>query len=262
MGQLQVEMNGVFNHFNPPDVTSIRIQGLNGKDQITVASDVVIATWVSGGNGNDTITGGGGVDTLLGDNGKDILHGDEGDDELFGGNSNDQLFGDGGNDYLDGGNGKDDCNGGLGDDRIKGGAGKDRLDGGLGNNQLDSDSGKDTKVNGTDADFETALSATLSGDMGSGKAEYESEVEDGVIKTKFAIEVLGLPANTTYDVTVGLSVVAQITTNSSGDAKLKFSTVPKGSEIELPELFPEIESGNTISVGALVSGIFVIPGVA
>lgn len=257
VGQLQVDVNGILSHFNPAEVSSLLIQGLSGNDQITVASDIVVAAWISGGNGNDTINGGGGADTLLGENGKDVIHGGEGDDEIFGGNGNDQLFGDGGNDYLDGGNGKDDCNGGLGDDRVKGGSGKDRLDGGAGTNLLDADRGKDTKINGTDADFETELKAALTGDTGKGKAEYENEVENGTTKTKFELEVEDLPANTTFDVKIGATVVAQITTNNSGDAKLKFSSDPEGpSELAFPDGFPEIVAGNTISVGDLITGTF------
>lgn len=261
IGQLQVDVNGTLNHFNPAQVTSIRIQGLNGNDEITVASDIVIATWINGGNGNDTINGGGGDDTILGENGKDVVHGGEGDDEIFGGNGNDQLFGDGGDDYIDGGNGKDSCNGGLDDDRVKGGKGKDLLDGGAGNNQLDSDKGKDTKLNGTDSDFELELKAALTGDTGKGEAEYESEIEDGVTKRKFELEVEDLTPNTTYDVTIGVTVVAQITTNGAGDAKLKFSTSPKGpNETLMPDGFPEIAAGNAIAIGTALNGTFAVAG--
>ncbi len=255
-GQLEVNVNGTLSHFDPQQVSSLKVFGLGGNDTISIGEEVQIDAWISGGNGKDDIAGGGGDDEVHGGNGKDSIRGGEGYDELYGNNGKDSLYGDDDDDFIDGGNGADDCHGGLGDDRLKGGNGKDSLDGDEGNNLLDSDRGKDTKRNGEDADLDSEFKALLTGLSGRGKAEYENEIDDGVVETKFKLELEDLAANTTYDVTIGEVVVAQITTNGSGDAELEFCSQPDEDELAFPEGFPTVELETQISIGTALQGTF------
>lgn len=157
---------------------------------------------VRGGNGNDTIEGGYGDDELEGENGNDILYGDNFtpytltvvdpltqtyDDYLDGGNGNDVLYGQEGEDDLRGDNGKDKLYGGDGDDILYGGTGKDLLDGG---------DGSDT------ASYEEAANS-VNVDLGSGKADGNSESKDtlvsieNVIGSKAADTITGSDADNT-----------------------------------------------------------------
>ena len=58
IGQLAVDVNGVQSFFDVNAVSAIHIFGLNGNDQIAVADDVLIDTWISGGQGKDNPKGG------------------------------------------------------------------------------------------------------------------------------------------------------------------------------------------------------------
>lgn len=248
------------------------IHGDNGNDEIHggAGNDAIF-----GDNGNDALYGDDGDDVIHGDNGKDAaqggigedtIHGDNGNDELDGGEGNDNLYGDNGNDsldgeddddYLDGGNGKDDCHGGADDDEIKGGKGKDNLDGDDGDNLLDPDSGNDTLVNGVEVDLDNEFKAILIGIGGQhGKASFETENEDGQIKTELEIEVRHLAANATLDVVIDGVLVGQIVTDASGEGEIEFSTDPSDDELPFPLGFPVIQAGTTISVGGVLLGTF------
>jgi Ca2+-binding RTX toxin-like protein len=110
-------------------------------------------SFVSGGNGNDSIVG-----TALSDN----LQGGAGDDTISGG---------AGADRLDGGAQNDSLLGGVGDDTLVGGTGNDTLDGGDGSDiyevaitQAEFDLFTDTGVSGNDTLRNTSTSSlTLSG---------------------------------------------------------------------------------------------------
>lgn len=327
-GELQVDINGTQSFFTVAQVTSISIDGLKGNDTITVDDNVVIATTIHGGKGNDTIKGGGGTDTIYGEwgndtidgslgndtidggVGNDTIHGGAGDDHLAGGNGNDTLWGDedndfadggngndtvdgeegndtcrGGNgkdtlrggddndslygdngkdtvwggegdDYMDGGNGSDDCRGENGDDEMKGGRGRDRVDGGGGSNLYDDDD-QDDSSNGIPCDLDNQFRALLVGpNNASGHAEYESENENGVLRTKLELEVQDLAANSTFDLIIGGVTVGQITTDGSGQAEVRFSSLPHGNEVAFPGNFPQLQDGTTIAVGAVLTGTF------
>jgi Ca2+-binding RTX toxin-like protein len=109
---------------------------LGGDDEYDNVETQVVADYVDGGAGNDTIWGGDGADMLIGGDGSDRLNGERGADTLDGGSGADVLNGQDGNDLLDGGVGLDTLSGGNGDDilvwrgddgQFAGGAGTDTL---------------------------------------------------------------------------------------------------------------------------------------
>ena len=89
-----------------------------GNDVFDNTETQVVADYIDGGAGNDTMWGGDGIDTLLGGSGTDALNGERGADQ------------------LDGGSGADTLSGGDGDDLLDGDADADRLSGGNGNDTL------------------------------------------------------------------------------------------------------------------------------
>lgn len=108
---------------------------------------------------------------------------------------------------------------------------------------------------GTDVE----LSATLTGPAGiQGKAEFESEMEDGVMETEFEVEIRGADPNATYDVFVDGTVVGQIQTNSRGRGKLEFSNEVDDDGQPFPTGFPSISDGSTITVGSILSGTMAV----
>ena len=86
-------------------VTSIKINGSDNPEYISVSNTLSIPASIHGAGGNDTIFGGGGNDHVWGEDGNDSIAGRDGSDFLYGGN---------GNDTIDGSNGTDTGDGGLG----------------------------------------------------------------------------------------------------------------------------------------------------
>ena len=112
--QLDVSVNGtLLGSFDLSQVTGIRVDAGNGRDNVVVDAAVNVAATLMGGNGGDTLTGGSAGDTLDGGNGKDVLAGGAGDDTLLGGNGRDVLDGGAGIDSLDGGRARDAMTGGA-----------------------------------------------------------------------------------------------------------------------------------------------------
>jgi Ca2+-binding RTX toxin-like protein len=117
--QLDVTVNGtLLGSYNVSDVTGIRVDAGNGKDNVVVDAGVTVSATLLGGNGKDVLTGGSGDDMLDGGNGKDVLSGGAGDDTLVGGKGKDLLDGGDGNDSLTGDRGKDAMTGGAGNDHF------------------------------------------------------------------------------------------------------------------------------------------------
>ena len=81
------------------------------------------------------------------------------------------------------------------------------------------------------------------------KAEFETETERGMTKSKFKAQVEGGAANTTYEVTVGGISVGQVTTNARGKAKLILSTSPKQGELVMPTNFPTVDATTVVKIG-------------
>jgi hypothetical protein len=101
---------------------------------------------------------------------------------------------------------------------------------------------------------ETSFTATLtdSESTATGTATYSTHTSDGEVETKFSLSVTGATADTTFDVTVGDTVVGQLTTDDTGAGSLVLSSNPTGTEQALPADFPtNIGADTTISIGTL-----------
>jgi Ca2+-binding RTX toxin-like protein len=102
------------------DVTNVSTLRINTGDlDDTVDSQVLLATIVNAGDGNDTVSTSGRDDSLSGGPGRDTLNGGAGNDKLLGGADAD---------LLDGGPGTDTLDGEAGPDVVEGGDGIDTAD--------------------------------------------------------------------------------------------------------------------------------------
>jgi autotransporter-associated beta strand protein len=81
-------------------IDRIVVYGLAGNDNIQVAENIGISSWLYGGAGKDRLKGGSGHDVLLGGVGDDQLLGGAGRDLLIGGVGRDRVVGNGGDDIL------------------------------------------------------------------------------------------------------------------------------------------------------------------
>jgi hypothetical protein len=76
-------------------------------DTVNLSAETYQVSYISSGNGGDTVTGGGGLDTFLGGAADDILVGGNGNDVIFGDAGVDKITGSGGDDTIDSGSGND-----------------------------------------------------------------------------------------------------------------------------------------------------------
>ncbi len=113
------------------NTTQIQMFGLAGNDTLLVddANGPMPPAFLSGGDGDDTLTGSAAADTLDGGAGNDVLNGRDGNDTLLGGP---------GDDILNGGRGADTMFGGDGDDQFPWlpGEGSDVIEGDAGNDTM------------------------------------------------------------------------------------------------------------------------------
>jgi Ca2+-binding RTX toxin-like protein len=156
-----------------PSLLADFITGSPGNDTIDAlrGDDVIDGlggnNLLSGSEGNDTIRAGNGNDTLIGGPGADEIEGGEGADSIVGYKDNsglpgsddgaDYLIGGPGNDFLRGNNGNDTLLGGDGNDNLRGDRGNDLLDGGTGNDYVvyRFDEETDIFTKGVSIDFST-----------------------------------------------------------------------------------------------------------
>jgi hypothetical protein len=96
----------------------------------------------------------------------------------------------------------------------------------------------------THLNHKLSLTAQLTDSSGKdvGHAVFKSNTESG--KTDLTVSVRGMAANSTLDVTIGGTVVGQITTNGRGAGRVRVNN-----------LSTTVDAGSTISVGTL-SGTF------
>jgi len=82
------------------------------------------------------------------------------------------------------------------------------------------------------------------------KAEYEVEVEGGVTKRKFKVEVERAVASGSIDIFIGDRKVGTLLTDSTGEGKLILTTdVQDSDEILMPSDFPAINEQTEVSIG-------------
>jgi hypothetical protein len=102
---------------------------------------------------------------------------------------------------------------------------------------------------------ETRLSSQLTDTGGSatGSVSYETGTENGVTETEFTVRVRGATTDSTLDVSIGGTVVGQVTTDGNGDGSLVLSSNPHGSNQQLlPANFPTtVTAGTTVTVDTL-----------
>ncbi len=150
------------------DTGWVRTSGLSGFETIANAAggatvitvgallDNSIASFISGGDGNDAIGSGNGNDTIDGGNGNDIIAAFGGNDSILGGNDADMI---------DAGDGADTVLGGLGNDLIQGGDGNDAIQGNEGADTLSGGNGADTLLAGASGDGPDSLAGGGDGDL-------------------------------------------------------------------------------------------------
>lgn len=102
-----VNDNGTASQWNPTEVTSIVVNGLDGADQIAIMPGVFKPITINAGAGNDAVRGGPGREHILGGAGEDLLNGGGGGDLIEGGEDNDRIIGGAGPDRLIGNAGDD-----------------------------------------------------------------------------------------------------------------------------------------------------------
>jgi hypothetical protein len=109
------------------------------------------------------------------------------------------------------------------------------------------------------ASDEASFTATLTDSAGTatGTATYSTHTSDGEVESAFSVSIAGATANTTFDVTVGNSIVGQLTTDDTGAGSLVLSSNPSGTEQAFPADFPtHIGADTSISIGTLSGTLF------
>ncbi|MBC8105610.1 MAG: hypothetical protein H7Z14_03390 [Anaerolineae bacterium] len=102
-----VNDNGTASQWNPAEVTSIVVNGLDGNDQIAILPGVIKPIAINAGLGNDAVQGGPGRERIFGGAGEDMLRGGGGGDLMEGGEDNDRIVGGAGPDHMIGNAGND-----------------------------------------------------------------------------------------------------------------------------------------------------------
>jgi hypothetical protein len=101
----------------------------------------------------------------------------------------------------------------------------------------------------------TSFTTTLTDSAGTatGTATYSTHTSaNGEFETTFNVSVTGATADTTFDLTVGDTVIGQLTTDDTGAGSLVLSSKPTGDEQELPAGFAtDVGADTAISVGTL-----------
>jgi hypothetical protein len=108
------------------------------------------------------------------------------------------------------------------------------------------------------ASHHTNLSAALTDTSSSatGTVAYRTGTSAGTTTTTLTASVTGAAASSTLDVTIGGTIVGQVTTDANGAGTLVLSSNPTGTQQPLPANFPtSITAGTTVTIGTL-SGTF------
>ncbi|MBX9790135.1 MAG: hypothetical protein K2Y37_14555 [Pirellulales bacterium] len=104
------------------------------------------------------------------------------------------------------------------------------------------------------------LAAVLT-DASNASAHGLAGVRTFATETELIVKVTGMAADSVLDVTVGSTVIGQLTTDSNGAGKVVFSTDPTDDEVQLPaDTAAAIAAGTTVSVGSLSGELAVSRG--
>ena len=219
--------------------------GGHGDDQINVAPTmpILVGQTLHGDDGNDLIIGGPGGDTIEAGDGTDSVTGGAGDDVISGGDGNDLLNGSGDNDSIRGGQGLDTILGGVGNDTLVGESGNDSVSGEDGNDSVLGGAGHDrlfgdggaTAVNGDDTVLGNSGDDTI---LGGGGADM-LQGQDGddlvsVAEAGFSVSDVSIAeggAGTTTQVTVLVSLSAELAVEASVDVTVVSGTAAVGSDL-------------------------------
>ncbi|HPO92768.1 MAG TPA: hypothetical protein PL072_04775 [Phycisphaerales bacterium] len=92
------------------------------------------------------------------------------------------------------------------------------------------------------------------------KGDYRERLSGAVLIQKFNVEINGAAPNETLEVRINGNLFGTVTTNALGTAKIELVTQtvddnPNDEEAPIPQDFPRLNAGDTISVGSL-SGTF------
>jgi Ca2+-binding RTX toxin-like protein len=156
--------------------------------------------FVSGLNGNDTITGSSDNDFFNGNKGNDALLGGEGVDQIRGGRDSDSIDGGAGNEIiLNGNNGNDLVRGGEGNDTVNGGRDSDILFGDNGDDFLSGDFGQDILTGGAGVD---SFVLRADRDAASGLTNTATNANQADIITDFVLGTDKIRLNTSDGLTL------------------------------------------------------------
>ncbi len=103
----------------------------------------------------------------------------------------------------------------------------------------------------------TELEARLGDEsLAQGRAKFEVELEHGLEKRELKVDVRDAPPGSVLDVVIDGTVVGQVQVDAQGEGRLELSSQPGEDESPLPDNFPGIQSGSTITVGDSLTGTF------
>jgi Ca2+-binding RTX toxin-like protein len=140
-------------------VQHIFVSAGSGNDQITIAPQITLPSFVDGGEGDDWLRTGSGDDFIFDFSGNNRIEAGDGRDvivtrgPIIGAPGNNQIDAGAGDDTIDAGPGNDTIDAGPGNDIVHAGGGNDTVDGGFGNDILLGGDGNDTVSGGAGRDL-------------------------------------------------------------------------------------------------------------
>ncbi|MFO0942953.1 MAG: dockerin type I domain-containing protein [Pirellulales bacterium] len=130
------------------------------------------------------------------------------------------------------------------------GSGDDSDDSSDSNDDNSSDDNSSDDSNDSSSDQQSGNWIAAIANVGSlvRKAEFETETEDGVTKSKLEVEIEGAQPNATFAVSLAGVDLGEVQTNSRGKAKVVWSSETQ-SDQTLPTDLPTIGEGTLITIG-------------
>lgn len=90
------------------------------------------------------------------------------------------------------------------------------------------------------------------------KGDYRERTIGNVLSQRFTVEINGAAANTEFEVQINGMTVAFILTDTLGHAEIQFADTvvddnPDDNDPPLPQDFPHISAGDTLTVGTMTA---------